>query len=75
MRIFHYIMAIGLLLIPSALALLVTSPRLRAYTLLRAQEPAETTPGTRNEASTDPCPGYPRCDGAYRDKGCDGSGR
>lgn len=23
----------------------------------------------------EPCKGYPDCDGAYRDKGCDGSGR
>lgn len=22
-----------------------------------------------------PCVGYPKCDGEYRDKGCDGSGR
>lgn len=40
---------------------------------LLAQEDGINTaaPGS----SDDLCPGYPRCSGEYRDKGCDGTGR
>ncbi len=38
---------------------------------LLAQEDGAAAPGS----SDDLCPGYPRCSGEYRDKGCDGTGR
>lgn len=38
---------------------------------LRAEEGGSAPPGS----SDDVCPGYPRCSGEYRDKGCDGTGR
>lgn len=46
----------------------------RTAAALQAQEDdASSTapPGSSDDA----CPGYPRCSGEYRDKGCDGTGR
>ncbi|CAM9973650.1 unnamed protein product, partial [Hapterophycus canaliculatus] len=46
---------------------------------LQAQEDgssAAAAPPTASPGSSDDlCPGYPRCSGEYREKGCDGTGR
>ncbi|CAN0063320.1 unnamed protein product [Ectocarpus sp. 8 AP-2014] len=45
----------------------------RTATALQAQEEdaaATSPPGSSDDA----CPGYPRCSGEYRDRGCDGTG-
>eukprot|EP00903_Cladosiphon_okamuranus_P015740 g14528.t1 len=45
----------------------------RSYSAaLRAQQADVSAPPG---SSDDLCPGYPRCSGEYRDKGCDGTGR
>ncbi|CAB1117473.1 unnamed protein product [Ectocarpus sp. CCAP 1310/34] len=67
-------------LIPSVAGFLVVprsplnSSRQSCRAALQAQEEdaaATTPPGS----SDDVCPGYPRCSGEYRDRGCDGTGR
>lgn len=74
-RALPYLIAVGLISRPSALAFSVPHPIMRPDTAQRAQEGEGNTVDREIEAQTDLCPGYPKCDGAYRDKGCDGSGR
>ncbi|CAM9181150.1 unnamed protein product [Scytosiphon promiscuus] len=51
----------------------------RRTAALQAQEDGSTAapaPATAPPGSSDDlCPGYPRCSGEYREKGCDGTGR
>lgn len=76
-RVLSYLVGLGLALSHSALAFVVSCPCVRPSTNVRAQEAASSsTPGSSEaETKSEPCPGYPRCDGGYREKGCDGSGR
>lgn len=80
-RLVSWMIGVALALSRFSAATAFALPCPRATSLrIRATDNADVEPAVDKTVadigtSTEPCEGYPKCDGAYRDKGCDGSGR
>lgn len=75
LRVAAYVLCIAFLSISPVFAFHLPIRCSRPGTTLRAQESVGNAVSSDTEVESVPCPGYPKCDGEYRDKGCDGTGR